>query len=307
MEHTLRTKLIYPALLLSFLAVMALNGWLRIEHAIVAGLVPAFYVSRWSRRFVDALMPFALVGLVYDMQRLLHFEISVHVAGPYSVERSLFGIHTVQGTVTPNEWFLTHHAPWSDVLCAIPYLTYIFQAVALGIYLFLRDEPRARRFAWAFLWLNVLSFATEALFPVAPPWYVEAHGLGPALRGIPGSPGPAAIRFDELIGIPIFHQMYARSTDVFGAIPSLHVAIPALVLLQARELRKRWLTFACGAFLLLMMVAAVYLQHHYVIDLIAGLGYALVVARLVRLEIWQARPQHERPVRKKVREEIAAS
>src|SRR5262249_55209193 len=109
-------------------------------------------------------------------------------------------------------------------------------------------------------------------FPVAPPWYVTEHGLGPAVRGIPGSPA-AALRFDQLTGTHMIASLYARESDAFGAIPSLHAAYPLLVALMLREMGARRLTTLAWAYMALMCFAAVYLQHHYVIDVIAGIAY----------------------------------
>ena len=74
----------------------------------------------------------------------------------------------------------------------------------------------------------------------------------------------------------MFAEFYGRSVDPCGAIPSLHVAYPLLAVYYAFQ-------FGAGralsvAVFLITCFSAVYLNHHYVIDLIAGSAYALVVA-----------------------------
>jgi membrane-associated phospholipid phosphatase len=73
--------------------------------------------------------------------------------------------------------------------------------------------------------------------------------------------------------------------DVYGAYPSLHVTYPLLVswvTFQVKEL-KRARPFAI-AFFFLMCLSAVYLQHHYIVDVLLGITYAtttlLVVLKL---------------------------
>jgi membrane-associated phospholipid phosphatase len=77
--------------------------------------------------------------------------------------------------------------------------------------------------------------------------------------------------------------MYGRSSDVFGAMPSLHVAYPLLIVLEGYGVFGPLGLFASVVFALLMAVGAVYLDHHWVLDVVAGLAYALTVQGLLRL------------------------
>jgi hypothetical protein len=152
--------------------------------------------------------------------------------------------------------------------------------MGFGAYLalFRRDEAGRRllaRFGWTFLLMNIVGFATYYVYPAAPPWYVADYGLGPANLAARSSAAGAA-RWDAITGIPYFAGFYGRSADVFGAIPSLHVAYPLLTYLHGRELRKRWLDVASFGLFLLVSFAAVYLNHHYVLDVLLGVLYTLV-------------------------------
>jgi membrane-associated phospholipid phosphatase len=116
---------------------------------------------------------------------------------------------------------------------------------------------------------------------VAPPWYVTGYGFGPARLDVHSTPAAAA-RFDQLLGTHVFDEVYGRGVDVYGAYPSLHVAYPlmaAWTVFRVPELR--WARAPAVAFFLLMSLSAVYLQHHYVIDVLLGYGYALVTLALV--------------------------
>ncbi len=70
--------------------------------------------------------------------------------------------------------------------------------------------------------------------------------------------------------------MYGKGIDVFGAYPSLHVSYPLLAALLALRYRElRWARIPAALFFLLMCLSAVYLQHHYVTDVVLGCAYAL--------------------------------
>jgi membrane-associated phospholipid phosphatase len=291
----IRTQIVWPFIMVGFLSIFAANGMLRWEHTVIAGACLACYGPDRARRFVDLFMPMVCVAIYYDLQRFWgpYVDMTVHVSGPYNLEKALFGIPTATGRITTNELFDLHHWPWLDVVTAFPYLTYIFEAVALGAYLFFVNRDALRRLAWVFMGVNIGGMLTEMFFPVAPPWYVSQYGLGPAVMNIPASPG-ATIRFDQLTGTHLFEGFYGRSTDVFGAIPSLHVAYPLLVYFFARELKKPWLTWVTLSYTILMGFSAVYLQHHYIIDVFAGVAYAGVGYGIDR---WIARWRRERDAR----------
>jgi asparaginyl-tRNA synthetase len=101
----------------------------------------------------------------------------VHVCDVRAIEARLFGLEVGGNAYTLHDWFRIHHAPVLDLLCAIPYATFLFVSFACGVFLWLRDRTAMRRFAWAFLILNVAGFVTYHLVPTAPPWYFHEHGF----------------------------------------------------------------------------------------------------------------------------------
>jgi membrane-associated phospholipid phosphatase len=109
---------------------------------------------------------------------------------------------------------------------------------------------------------------------------VAQYGLGPAnLSAVPSAAGAA--RFDALLGWHYFQGFYTRSHNVFGAMPSLHAAYPTVVLLSVWTVPRWWARAAAGAFAVLVAFAAVYLDHHYVLDVVAGVTIALVTYAVV--------------------------
>jgi membrane-associated phospholipid phosphatase len=91
-----------------------------------------------------------------------------------------------------------------------------------------------------------------------------------------------ALRVDALLGTHLFQNAYGHSVEVFGALPSLHVAYPALaVLLMWDAPALRWARRPAVVYAILMCFAAVYLQHHYVIDVLLGVLYAMAASLIV--------------------------
>jgi len=279
-----------PALSLPYLLTIRALGGLLPEHFLLVFL--ALFLSLWSdgsRRLARIGMPYLLYGGVYDSMRWYEDYIRspvIHLHEPYDFDLRFFGIHGL----TPNEWLQLHTSRVLDFVCGLAYTPFFFigESVLLSIYLFLADDlRRGERFTWIFVAANFVGFSLYYLYPAAPPWYIADHGfvVDMSVRASPAG----AIRFDQLIGFPLMQGFYGKSADVFGAIPSLHVVYPFLALIYGWQLRRfRW--FAAGYFLLVCF-SAVYLNHHYLLDLFIGLAIALVVMAAGRLLFGALEPQ----------------
>ena len=286
-SRSLRRRFWPPALGLLYIAAVALMGGLRGDHVLIGLLGFLDLYNEKSRLFLKLFLPFVLTGVIFDSMRYFYWQGiagRVHVAEPYLLERAWFGV----GGRTLNEIFLQHHWDALDLACGFAYLVYVAEYILLAVVLFFRGRlDAAVTFARCFLLVNVMGFATYFVYPAAPPWYVTQYGLGPARMDVRPA-AAAAHRFDALLGTHFFDSMYGRGVDVFGAIPSLHVAYPLIaVLLSFRVPELRWARGPTVLFFLLMCLSAVYLQHHYVIDVVLGIVYAL--AALAAVTAWERR------------------
>jgi inositol phosphorylceramide synthase catalytic subunit len=286
-SRTMPRRLWPPALGLLYIAAVGLLGGLRGDHVLIGLLGLLDLYNEKSRLFLKIFFPFVLTGVLFDSMRYFYWpgvEGRVHVAEPYLLERAWFGV----GGRTLNEIFLEHHWPALDLACGFAYLVYVAEYLALALLLFFRGRiERAATFGRSFLVVNVMGYATYFAYAAAPPWYVTQYGLGPARMDV--RPAAAAtLRFDALLGTHFFEGMYARGVDVFGAFPSLHVAYPFIAAVLAFRVRElRWARVPAVLFFLLMCLAAVYLQHHYVIDAVLGVAYA--IAALAIVSAWERR------------------
>jgi len=274
-SRTMQRRLWPPALGFAYIGLVAALGGLRPDHVLIGLLGLLDLYNERTRLFLRQFLPFIATGVIFDSMRYFYWpaiEGRVHVAGPYLFERRWFGI----GGLTPNEWLDAHRSAVLDLACGFAYLVFVGEYLAIAFLLFFRGRLDAlRTFALCFLLVNLLGFLTYYVYPVAPPWYVATHGFGPVQ--VDAAANPAALaRWDALTGIPYFQSFYAHATDVFGAMPSMHCAYPMLLLLYAFELRRPGLVLALGAFEVLMCFSAVYLQHHYVSDVLVGIAFAVV-------------------------------
>ena len=262
------------------------QGKLRGDHlalALLATLLASW--SEWSRRLCLGILPLGLVGVLYDSMRVVKnvglTRDNVHVCDVRAIDQRLFGLDLNGARATWHDYLQQHATPFLDVYCAIPYGIFLAVMIAYAVYLFRRDYPALQRFTWSFLALNVAGFITYHLYPAAPPWYYHHYGCAVDLA-THASEGPNLARVDGWLGIPFFAGMYGRSSDVFGAVPSLHVAYPLLLLIDGFR-RHRWLGRVLLVwFYLSMCFAAVYLDHHWVFDIVVGSLYAVVISAIVR-------------------------
>lgn len=265
------------------LALVAINELvpLRGEHYWSAAL---FFALTWAgpnaRRFSLIAAPCAAVGLSYDsIPFFLPLRGDIHVADLWRWEHLLF---PGPGGLSISDWLSTHTHPALDLIAGLTYITYLFEVFFLvGWFYFRRDPDRAFQLSLTFLIVNFVGWSIWIAWPAAPPWYVDAHGLGPAILDAAPSPAGTA-RFDELIGRPLFSSFYSRSTNVFGAMPSLHAAYPVLGAILGWSF-GRGTRVATVIYALLMAFSAVYLRHHYILDVLAGVALAFLGSAAVGL------------------------
>ena len=263
----------------------AVRGELRWENLALLGLVATLLAAgARTRRFLAGAYPLALVAVLYDATSpIASVGVTpdrVHLCDLRARELALFGTTMNGQRVTWNDWWQAHPSRVLDLVCAVPYATFIIACCVCAAWLFVRDHARFVRFGWSFFALNAAGFATYQLYPAAPPWYFHSHGctVDPATRA---SAGAALTRVDDWLGVGYFAGIYGRSSHVFGSIPSLHVGYAFIIVLVG------WASFslvwraASTAFYALMTFSAVYLDHHWILDTMVGSAFSVAAVALV--------------------------
>jgi hypothetical protein len=277
---SVRESIICCCALAVWLLVTALGVGFRPEHAFMALLIAAlFFLTGATRRLVVALLPFIVFGISYDWMNLLpNYEVNpVDVAGLYGTEKALFGIRTADGTLlTPNEFFALHTSTLMDFMAGVFYLCWVPVPIIFGLWLyFTRRHSAYLHFSLVFLLVNLIGFGLYYVHPAAPPWFVAQYGMEP-IFGTPGSVAGLG-HFDEMIGLGVFNALYARNSNVFAAMPSLHSAYTFVAFIYSVRYRcpRTWQVLL-AIITVGIWFTAVYTSHHYLLDVLGGISCALV-------------------------------
>ena len=235
-----------------------------------------YYASFTTRKFITGFSIFIVYWAIYDYMKAFpnyHYN-TVHIEGLYNAEKAAFGIHTAAGIVTPNEYWLTHTTQFLDALSGVFYLCWVPVPLLFATYLFYKNREQFLQFTLTFLFVNLIGFVVYYIYPAAPPWYVQQHGF----NFIAATPGNTAglQRFDKLFHVTVFQSLYAKGSNVFAAMPSLHSAYPLVVLYYGLKNKLGIFNIVLATVVLGIWFAAVYTSHHYILDVLAGIATASV-------------------------------
>jgi hypothetical protein len=271
---------LFPVVPVLYVLIIAGIGDLRVEHIVLVLVVLGLSAfGPRARAFLSDITPYVLVALGYDSVRYAR-RVFVTAERVHGCQMRAFELSTlsVSPGVTLQDWFQVHHAPFWDVVFAVPYTVFAYLALLYSAYLYFVDRPRMRRYLWAFAIANFISFVVWMAFPAAPPWYIRAHGCDVSMNALPSAAG--LLRVDQLFGMHYYGTLYSRASSVFGAMPSMHCAYPMLGLLTAWRAAS-WKTRPIHLlYALTMFVGSNYLDHHWLWDGIAGVTLACVAVWL---------------------------
>jgi len=236
-----------------------------------------FFASTYTRKFIIGFSIFIVYWIIFDYMKAFpnYTYNTVHIQDLYNAEKALFGININGKIITPNEFWIANHSTWIDVATGIFYLCWIPVPLAFAFYLFVKDKQLFLHFSITFVLVNFIGFVLYYLYPAAPPWYMQQFGT----NFIAGTKGNTAglNRFDSVTGLNVFHNLYAKSSNVFAAMPSLHSAYPLIVVYYGFQ--KKVGIVATILFTIVMLgiwFAAIYTSHHYVLDVLAGIAVAVL-------------------------------
>lgn len=278
LKLTLRTASIATGISLLYLLLSSwLIGFKSDEVFLVVLFNSLFYLTGPTRRFILGFTVFIVFWVLFDsMKAFPNYRYNVvHIADIYGLEKRLFGIRGADGVVrTPNEFWLVNHTTFLDIAAGCFYLCWIPLPLAFAGYLFYRDKEAFFRFSLSFLFVNLVGFVVYYVCPAAPPWYVEQYGF----VFNPHTPGNTAGlgRWDAYFHVHVFAGLYAKSSNVFAAMPSLHASYPFTVLYYGMRYRMRWWNALFAVIMVGIWFAAVYASHHYVLDVLAGICCGVV-------------------------------
>lgn len=204
-----------------------------------------------------------------------------------NVEYQLFFCH-------PHQILSQLANPFFDFLAALPYLFHFPLPFLFGTFLAInpRRRPAFYPYVWCAGWVNLLAVLFQTICPTAPPWFTDNTVFDQQGSIVYETPNEAGFRrFDKLIGFSLFHSIYAQAPIKFGSFPSLHIALPVVILLNHPWFGKR----VAAVHVVWIALAAMYSVHHYFIDVLGGISLVVIV-KYCMLKMWSPFPElHELP------------
>jgi membrane-associated phospholipid phosphatase len=173
----------------------------------------------------------------------------VHGAG---LERALFG--GLPGT-TLQEQVHSLAPSFVEWACVVIYTSWFIVPPLAALFVSIKAPARIGSF---FTWWIAVFFVSLLFFvflPVAPPWMVDSH-------------------VQRLASLAVGQ---IEDNNQLAALPSLHVALPAVLAFWFVRERWNWLAIAMFAYTALIGLEVVVSGEHYIVDVIAGVGVAAAI------------------------------
>ena len=273
---TLRSVIIVFAISLFYLVLSYFLVGYKSDQLVLIGIFGSmFLISPITRKFITGFAIFIVYWIIFDyMKAFPNYNYNpVHIAGLYNADKHLFGIHFQGKLLTANEYWRINGNTFMDVAAGIFYLCWIPVPLAFAGFLFFKNRKLFLYFSLTFVLINMIGFVIYYLYPAAPPWYVEYNGFT-FHAGTPGNTAGLA-KFDNYFHAGIFKSIYAKGSNVFAAMPSLHSSYPVVVLYYGIKNKLGWVNVFFGIVMLGIWFTAVYASHHYVLDVLAGILCAI--------------------------------
>jgi membrane-associated phospholipid phosphatase len=249
----------------------------RLAFAVSLLLLLALVVRHWPAAPIVSgareMLPFFACVLIYT-----NLHDTLGFANPHDVHDSLAAFDQWLFGVQPTVWAERLITPNRTEFMNLLYWNFAWIAVLPSLLTLARGHWRDfRAVTFGIVLCFLLGYFLYVVFPAAPPRLALAHLYHVTLQG--GAVSEAAERVLRLL-----------PTDSRAAFPSLHAAVSVMALGYTWRL-ARWVAAVLLPVVLGLLASTIYLRHHFVADLVAGLALAFVAASLApRLDrAWSAR------------------
>ncbi len=254
-------------------AMVAFDRYLFILKSLVLPvLLLAALLSGRLKRFVNDWAVFLGAVVFFDFCRGLafslmsHFELPMYLGYVLSWERWLCG-GAVAPVVAQHLRAALAEPIWLDRFFVLVYSSHFVFFLLFGLLLWFVRREAFRVYAIAVVAAMYVGLIFYFLVPTIPPWMAANDFLV-----LP----PIVQLVRSFYNVHLPELLAAFDTNPIAAMPSLHVALPAIcALLGLRYLgRAGWLLVA---YALTVCAAVIYLGEHYLVDVLAGWALALAV------------------------------
>ncbi len=278
-NHTVSLKSVIVITLISFAYLLFstfLVGFKSDQVVLIVIFNALYYLSAITRKFILGFTIFIVYWIIFDYMKAFpnYYYNNVHIADLYHFEKHLFGIHTQNQLLSPNEYWRIHSTTKLDIITGLFYLCWIPVPLGFATYLFFKNRRQFLLFAISFVVINLVGFVVYYTYPAAPPWYIQNNGFVFRPQTMGNTAGLA--KFDTYFHVSIFQSIYTKGSNVFAAMPSLHSSYPILVLYYGIKNRLGKANIFFAIVMMGIWFSAVYLSHHYVVDVLAGILCAII-------------------------------
>ncbi len=170
--------------------------------------------------------------------------------------------------------------PWFSELMDLGYASYFPMILVVMVFVFLMCYKDFERTAYIVAGSFFLYYIIYVLLPVTgPQYYYGAVGIDEIAKGVFPNVGDYFCTHAERMTSPgwsegVFYHMVENAHNAgerpTAAFPSSHVGVSTILMLLALRTRSKWLCWALLPFYVLLCVSTVYIQAHYVVDVIGG-------------------------------------
>ena len=235
--------------------------------------------------FLAAIPVLALVGSSKDLARswlpfvsiLLSYEALAGVVGSYASSKEIFSLYPIDKFLwgfNVTGWIQsTFYSPTMTQITSFFYTLHFPLVVITSATLWYFNRKLFGKYTATMIITSYAALATFIILPTAPPWYENV-----------------AVNLYQSTGASVLPNALSSAismieSDQFAAFPSLHMAYATIFSYFMVKLDRR-LAFIALPVTGAIMFSTLYLGQHYVIDLIAGVAYALIPVLVVeRLRI----------------------
>lgn len=278
-----RIRRCMAVLLMAYAGILALRSGLAgrvpsVAYLLMGAFALAVYKNMLGRFLRDWTLVFAgLFAYLMTGHFQPAFNVGVHFRPQLEFDRVL-GFGTVP-TIWLQEHLYSGRIGWLELFSTFAYLSHFVAPLILGLYLWFGRRGRAfAELMFGILVVSVLADITYVLAPTAPPWLAADHGYLPPVHHIL----KGGLTYLHLGGLAAMDGDPSKY-NVVAALPSMHVAFPAIAFLVVlRHRLPSWVIGLQGFQLAAVIFAIVYTGEHYVSDALVAFAYVAFALALVR-------------------------
>ncbi|UCD59112.1 MAG: phosphatase PAP2 family protein [Candidatus Hydrogenedentota bacterium] len=243
-----------------------------------------FFIALWlvysshgnprpSTSFLRRWYPLAFIAIsFFSLSEIVH-----HVL-PYDIDAQLIAFDYAVFGVHPTVFLSRFLNPYLVDVLELCYASFYWLPIILAFHLYFRHRMHEFEIAATSISLGFyLSYIGNLLFPVRGPYYTLEH-----LHTIPVE--------GAWVGNYVREFLFALEPYEWDCFPSGHVAVTLIVVILCYRY-VRWLFWVMLPVAAGLILSTVFLQHHYVVDILAGAALAgvVVVATDFIQKLWSGR------------------